>query len=198
MSLDKPRPPGLPRAEGAWALAHAGVADDRAQAGASLLPHPARAGSRRARADPDNLTTLDPPLRRPDSKMAPKLPTSSPKPCGSHASVAAQQRPSGRSRSTRNDRSTITSPTIRSRTQISPGIRGANHDPINHNHSPPTLDKGAPVQISRARPDLQGRRRADVGARASGDPRSPPKRAARCASRPPATDRRRPQPRLHR
>ena len=89
--------------------------------------------------------------------MAPKLPTSSLKPCGSHASVAAQQRPSGRSRSTRNDRSTITSPTTRSRTQISPGIRGANHDPINHNHSPPSLDEGAPVQISRALPRRAGR-----------------------------------------
>jgi len=37
----------------------------------------------------------------------------------------------------RNDRSTITSPTIESRTQISPGIHGARHHTINHNHSPP-------------------------------------------------------------
>jgi hypothetical protein len=69
--------------------------------------------------------------------MATKLPTSSQNCCGSHASVAAHERPSGRSRSTRNDRSTITSPTIESRTQISPGIHGANHHPTNHNHSQP-------------------------------------------------------------
>ena len=120
-------------------LPHTRVADDRAQARAALLPHPARARPRRARADPDHLSTR-PSLQRPHSTMAPKLPTSSLNDGGSHVSVAAHQRPSGRSRSTRNDRSTITSPTTRSRTQISPGIHGANHDPTNHNHSPPPLD----------------------------------------------------------
>jgi hypothetical protein len=68
---------------------------------------------------------------------------------GSHpTAVAAHQRPSGRSHSTRTDRSTITSPTpTRSRTQISPGIHGATQHPNNHNHSPPRLTQ-APVQIS--------------------------------------------------
>src|SRR3954454_13048933 len=64
---------------------------------------------------------------------------------GSHPSaVAAHQRPSGRSHSARNDRSTITSPTVettRSRTQISPGIHGAIPNLVHHNHSPPGLDK---------------------------------------------------------
>src|SRR3954467_15005561 len=71
---------------------------------------------------------------------------------GSHPTpVAAHQRPSGRSHSPRNDRSTITSPTpTRSRTQISPGIHGATQHPNNHNHSPPPLTP-APVQISESR-----------------------------------------------
>src|SRR3954453_13906563 len=70
---------------------------------------------------------------------------------GSHPSaVAAHQRLSGRSHSARNDRSTITSPTVettRSRTQIGPGIHGAIPDPNHHNHSPPALTR-ARVQIS--------------------------------------------------
>jgi hypothetical protein len=49
-------------------------------------------------------------------------------------------------RATRTDRSTITSPTARSRTQISPGIHGDQHAD-HHNHSPPTLTQ-APVRIS--------------------------------------------------
>jgi hypothetical protein len=80
--------------------------------------------------------------------MAHTLPASSRSYRGSHPEqVAAHQRPSGRSHSTRTDRSTITSPTpTRSRTQISPGIHGDQH-PDHHNHSPPTLTQ-APVQIS--------------------------------------------------
>src|SRR5205807_7707967 len=134
------RPPGLPSAQGARSLAYPCVADDRTQARPTLLPHPARTRPRCARADRHHLTAdrHHSPLRHAHySKMAPKLPTSSLSFRGSHASVAAQQRPSGRSRSTRNDRSTITSPTIRSRTQISPGIQGASHDPTNRNQSPP-------------------------------------------------------------
>ena len=77
-------------------------------------------------------------------------------PCGSRSfrdshpqPVAAHQRPSGRSHSTRTDRSTITSPTpTRSRTQISPGIHGATQHPNDHNHSPPPPLTPAPVQIS--------------------------------------------------
>src|SRR3989442_8190642 len=93
--------------------------------------------------------------------MALKLPTSSQNDCGSHASVAARERPSGRNRSTRNDRSTITSPATRSPTQISPGIHGAHHDPIKHNHSPPrpshltgghSSDKQASAQALSSRP----------------------------------------------
>src|SRR2546423_1517175 len=79
--------------------------------------------------------------------MITTLPTSSRKCRGSHPRVEAHQRPSGRSHSTRTDRSTITSPTTRSRTQISPGIHGAIDDPTEHNHSPPGLTE-APVQIS--------------------------------------------------
>jgi hypothetical protein len=83
--------------------------------------------------------------------MAHTLPASSRSYRGSHPEqVAAHQRPSGRSHSTRTDRSTITSPTpTRSRTQISPGIHGDQH-PDHHNHSPPTLTQ-APVQISSCR-----------------------------------------------
>ena len=72
---------------------------------------------------------------------------------GSHPTpVAAHQRPSGRSHSTRTDRSTITSPTPSgSRTQISPGIHGATQHRNHHNHSPPPLTP-APVQISESEP----------------------------------------------
>ena len=60
------------------------------------------------------------------SPMTSTLPASSRKCCGSRPRAAAHQRPSGRSHSTRNDPSTITSPTLTgSRTQISPGIHGA-------------------------------------------------------------------------
>jgi hypothetical protein len=87
---------------------------------------------------------------------------------GSHLRVAAHQRPSGRSHSTRTDRSTITSPTTtRSRTQISPGIHGANQHP-QHNHSPPVLTQH-PVQISdSAQPSpmsVAGRRKEQSAAR---------------------------------
>src|SRR3954453_14245600 len=67
--------------------------------------------------------------------------------------VVAHHRLSGRSHSARNDRSTITSPTVetrRSRAQISPGIHGAITDPTPHNHSPPALTR-AHVQISASR-----------------------------------------------
>jgi hypothetical protein len=57
--------------------------------------------------------------------------------CGSRHPAATRQRPSGRSHSTRTDRSTITSPTTRSRTQISPGIHGADQPTTERNHSPP-------------------------------------------------------------
>jgi hypothetical protein len=85
---------------------------------------------------------------------------------GSHPTpVAAHQRPSGRSHSTRTDRSTITAPTpTRSRTQISPGIHGATQHPNDHNHSPPPLTP-APVQISEPGTPRETRRlAADAGA----------------------------------
>jgi hypothetical protein len=53
--------------------------------------------------------------------------------------AAAHKRPSGRSRSLRIDPSIITSPTPRSRTQISPGVReaiGRTGPAPPHNHSP--------------------------------------------------------------
>jgi hypothetical protein len=120
--------------------------------------------------DPDALDPLPmtPPkssLRhRPRSDMADTLPASRRSYRGSHPDqAAAHQRPSGRSHSTRTDRSTITSATpTRSRTQISPGIHGDQH-PDHHNHSPPTLTQ-APVQIS----DSQSLR----GLRSSGRARS--------------------------
>src|SRR3954470_14872182 len=68
--------------------------------------------------------------------MTSTLPAGSRKCCGSRLAAAAQ-RPSGRSHSTRTDRSTIKSPTNRSRTQIRPGIHGADQHPNHHNHSPP-------------------------------------------------------------
>jgi len=46
----EPRPRGLPRAQGARALAHESVADDRPQARPPLLPHPPGARTRSARA----------------------------------------------------------------------------------------------------------------------------------------------------
>jgi hypothetical protein len=80
--------------------------------------------------------------------MTSTLPASSRKCCGTRPDeAAAQQRPSGRSHSTRTDRSTITSPTTRSRTQISPGIHGADQHP-ERNHSPPGRLTEAPVQLS--------------------------------------------------
>jgi hypothetical protein len=102
-------------------------------------------------------STRSPPPERTASRCAPSrppflddhLPASSRSFRGSHPRVAAHQRPSGRSHSARNDRSTITSPTTttRSRTQIGPGIHGAIPDPMHHNHSPPALT-AARVQIS--------------------------------------------------
>ena len=81
--------------------------------------------------------------------MTSTLPASSRRCCGSRPRAAAQQRPSGRSHSTRTDPSTITSPTpTGSRTQISPGIHGADQHPNDHNHSPPRHLTRAPVQIS--------------------------------------------------
>ena len=83
--------------------------------------------------------------------MTPTLPASSRKCCGSRLRTAAHQRPSGRSHSTRNDPSTITSPTLTgSRTQISPGIHGADQHP-ERNHSPPERLTQDPVQISSTR-----------------------------------------------
>src|SRR5256885_5394913 len=67
---------------------------------------------------------------------------------GSHPTpVAARQRPSGRSHSTRTDRSTITSPTpTRSRTQISPGIHGATQHP-NHRSEEHTSELQSPCNL---------------------------------------------------
>ncbi len=77
------------------------------------------------------------------------LPASSRNCCGSRPEAVTHQRPSGRSHSTRTDRSTITSPTTRSRTQISPGIHGADDQhPVENSHSPPQPLTEAPVQIS--------------------------------------------------
>ena len=83
--------------------------------------------------------------------MTSTLPASSRSFRGSRPRAAAHQRPSGRSHSTRTDRSTITSPTPRSRTQISPGIHGAQRLTTDHNHSPPPFTE-APVQISDSQP----------------------------------------------
>jgi hypothetical protein len=82
--------------------------------------------------------------------MTPKLPASSHKCCDTRPPAAVPKRPSGRSRSPRIDRSTITSPATRPWTQISPGARGTTAPTTTahpHNHSPPTLTT-APVQIS--------------------------------------------------
>ena len=58
--------------------------------------------------------------------------------CGSHPRVAAHQRPSGRSHSTRNDRSTITSPTPdRVADPDKPGHPRSAAPTTHHNHSPP-------------------------------------------------------------
>jgi hypothetical protein len=84
--------------------------------------------------------------------MTSTLPASSLKCRGSRPPAVTQQRPSGRSHSTRNDRSTITSPTTRSRTQISPGIHGADQPATEHNHSPPQALTSGPVQISGTAP----------------------------------------------
>src|SRR3954447_15263406 len=89
-----------------------------------------------------------------------KLPAGSRSFRGSHPQpVAAHQRPSGRSHSTRNDRSTITSPTpTRSRTQISPGTHGATQHPNHHNPLAATLDTGpSSDKQKRERREHQGR-----------------------------------------
>jgi hypothetical protein len=98
---------------------------------------------------------------RPRSDMAHTLAASSRSYRGSHPDqVAAHQRPSGRSHSTRTDPSTITSPTpTRSRTQISPGIHGDQQHPDHHNHSPPNLTP-TPVQISASDDTLLSTKRA--------------------------------------
>jgi hypothetical protein len=82
--------------------------------------------------------------------MTPTLPAGSQKCCDTRPPAAVPTRPSGRSRSRRIDRSTITSPATRPWTQISPGARGTTAPTATanlHNHSPPTLTT-APVQIS--------------------------------------------------
>ena len=104
----------------------------------------------------DHLTPEAPPSR-PRSDMTPTLATSSRSYRGSHPNqVAAHQRPSGRSHSTRTDRATITSPTTRSRTQISPGIHGDQQHPDHHNHSPPQPLTQDPVQISASERPARG------------------------------------------
>src|SRR5918992_6186205 len=79
--------------------------------------------------------------------MTSTLPASSRNCRGSHPErVAAHQRPSGPSHSTRTDPSTITSPTsTRSRTQIRPGIHGDHQHP-QPSRSPPELTQ-VPIQI---------------------------------------------------
>jgi hypothetical protein len=82
--------------------------------------------------------------------MTASLPAGSRKCCDTRPPAAVPKRSSGRSRSPRIDRSTITSPATRPRTQISPGARGTTTPTATaelHNHSPPTLTT-APVQIS--------------------------------------------------
>ena len=138
LALKRPRP-----------QPHARLADDREQARAPLLPRAPRARARRAgtcrgRVRPQPVRLL---LRYAQpSTMTSTLPAGSRKCPGSRPTAAAHQRPSGRSHSTRTDRSTITSPTTRSRTQIRPGIHGADQ----HNHSPPQPLTQAPVQIRRS------------------------------------------------
>jgi hypothetical protein len=89
---------------------------------------------------------------------------------GSRPRAATHERPSGRSRSPRIDRSTITSPTTRSRTQISPGVRGATPNTYQQprNHSPPPTGSTALLQINRhgerSEPDF---RRLATAARAA-------------------------------
>jgi hypothetical protein len=83
--------------------------------------------------------------------MTSTLPASSRRDCDTRPTAALHQRLSGRSRPSRIDPSTITSPATRPRTQISPGARGtigptAAAQP--RNHSPPNLTE-VPVQISR-------------------------------------------------
>src|SRR5215216_1543285 len=79
------------------------------------------------------------PLRRP-AAMATQLAACSRNDDGSRPRAATHERPSGRSRPQRIDPSTITSPTTRSCTQISPGVRGR-IGPVpaqpTRNHSPP-------------------------------------------------------------
>ena len=74
-----------------------------------LSPHPAPSARSAKPTTPDDIATSG------------QLPQAA---RGSRPRAAAHERPSGRSHSTRTDRSTITSPTPRSRTQISPGIHG--------------------------------------------------------------------------
>ena len=143
-----------PAAIGAWVrralkargLSHPRLADDRAKARPALLPRPVR--TRTPALDPVPTTTDQGSLRHARHSQMITLPASSRSYRGSHPTqAAAHQRPSGRSHSTRTDRSTITSPTTtRSRTQLSPGIHGDQY-PDHRNRSPPTLTQ-APVQIS--------------------------------------------------
>jgi hypothetical protein len=83
------------------------------------------------------------------SQMEPSLPVSSRGFCDTRPQAEIQQRTSGRRRSPRSDPSTITSPALRSSTQISPGIRGAIGPTPPRNHSPPDF-REARVQISRS------------------------------------------------
>jgi hypothetical protein len=109
---------------------------------------------------------------------------------GSRPRAATRQRPSGRSRPQRIDPSTITSPTARSCTQISPGVRGrigSSPTRPTRNHSPP-LDSAALLQISRhrrhrlSRRSILVRKRSGAGALARAHvPQLRGRRAARTA-----------------
>jgi hypothetical protein len=84
---------------------------------------------------------------------------------GSRLRAATHRRPSGRSRPTRIDPLTITSPTIRSCTQISSGVRGTDRpmcDRVTRNHSPPSTLDGGPTSdksscFGEAEADFEGR-----------------------------------------
>ena len=166
VSAQQPRPRRLPRAQGPRAQPHARVADDRAQARAPLLPRAARARPRRPGTRPDPLTTARPrSVHARHSSMTPRF-----RPAPAAAAAPARGR-----RPTKDRAAGVTPPGLtdqpsrhrptRSRTQISPGIHGADQPYTEHNHSPPTLD-------TRPSSDKQ-QSRAAIAFHAAGRPRRP-------------------------
>jgi hypothetical protein len=96
-------------------------------------------------------TASIPSARPADSAMAQTPAAGSRNDDGSRPRAVTHRRPSGRSHPTRIDPSTITSPTTRSRTQISPAVRGGNHPRPHHtdNRAPPApTSQDALLQIS--------------------------------------------------